>query len=51
MKKVGIIVCAISLHANAIDKTEVLPFIQISKNSFIDTIGLQNQGYALMTFT
>jgi len=49
-KKVKIIVCAMSLNANAIDKTEVLPFIQISKNSFIDTIGLQNQGYALMTF-
>lgn len=49
-KKVKIIVCAMSLNANAIEKKEVLPFIQISKNSFIDTIGLQNQGYALMTF-
>lgn len=49
-KKVKIIVCAMSLNANAIDNKEVLPFIQISKNSFIDTIGLQNQGYALMTF-
>jgi len=49
-KKVKIIVCAMSLDANAIEKKEVLPFIQISKNSFIDTIGLQNQGYALMTF-
>jgi len=49
-KKVKIVVCAMSLNANAIDKKEVLPFIQISKNSFIDTIGLQNKGYALMTF-
>jgi len=49
-KKVKVIVCAMSLNANAIDEKEVLPFIQISKNSFIDTIGLQNKGYALMTF-
>lgn len=49
-KKVKIIVCAMSLNANAIDQNEVLPFIKISKNSFIDTIGLQNKGYALMTF-
>ena len=49
-KKVKIIVCAMSLNANAIDKKEVLPFIHVSKNSFIDTIGLQNKGYALMTF-
>ena len=49
-KKVKIIVCAMSLNAHAIDKKEVLPFIQISKNSFIDTIYLQNKGYALMTF-
>lgn len=49
-KKVKIIVCAMSLNANAIEKKEVLPFIQISENSFIDTIGLQNKGYALMTF-
>jgi intracellular sulfur oxidation DsrE/DsrF family protein len=49
-RKVKIIVCAMSLNAHAIDKKEVLPFIQISKNSFIDTIYLQNKGYALMTF-
>lgn len=49
-KKVKIIVCAMSLNANAIEKKEVLPFIHISKNSFIDTIDYQNQGYALMTF-
>ncbi len=49
-KKVKIIVCAMSLNAHAIDKKEVLPFINISKNSFIDTIYFQNKGYALMTF-
>lgn len=49
-KNVKIIACAMSLSANAIDKKEVLPFIQIVKNSFIDTIYYQNLGYALMTF-
>jgi len=49
-KKVKIIVCAMSLNANTIEDKEVLPFIHISENSFIDTIGLQNKGYALMTF-
>lgn len=49
-KKVKIIVCAMSLNANAIENKEVLLFIHISENSFIDTIGLQNKGYALMTF-
>lgn len=49
-KNVKIIACAMSLNANAIDKEEVLPFIQIVKNSFLDTIYYQNKGYALMTF-
>lgn len=49
-KNVKIIACAMSLDANAIDKEEVLPFIQIVKNSFLDTIYYQNKGYALMTF-
>ena len=49
-KKVKIIVCAMSLDANAIEKKEVLPFIEISKNTFIDTIGFQNRAYALLTF-
>lgn len=49
-KNVKIIACAMSLRANAIEKKEVLPFIQIVKNSFIDTIHYQNIGYALMTF-
>lgn len=49
-KNVRIIACAMSLSANAIDKKEVLPFIQIVKNSFIETIYYQNLGYALMTF-
>jgi len=47
---VKIIVCAMSLNAAAIEQEDVLPFIQISENSFIDTIGYQNRGYALMTF-
>ena len=49
-KKVKVIACAISLNANAIEEKEVLPFIEISKNSFLDTIRFQNNGYALMTF-
>jgi intracellular sulfur oxidation DsrE/DsrF family protein len=49
-KNVKIIACAMSLSANAIDKSEVLPFINISENSFIDTIKYQNSGYALMSF-
>jgi len=49
-KNVKIIVCAMSLSANAIEQEEVLPFIHISKNSFLDTIKYQNEGYAIMTF-
>jgi len=49
-KKVKVVVCAMSLNANAIETKEVLPFVKISPNSFIDTIGYQNEGYALMTF-
>jgi len=49
-KGVKITVCAISLNANTIEEEDVLAFIKISENSFIDTIGYQNDGYALMTF-
>lgn len=49
-KNVKIIVCAMSLNANTIEEEDVLPFVKISKNSFIETIGYQNDGYALMTF-
>ena len=49
-KRVSVTACAMSLEANAIEKTDVLPAIKISKNSFIDTIAYQNDGYALMTF-
>jgi len=49
-KNVKIVACAMSLNASAIEKTDVLPFIEVSENSFIDTIGYQNSGYALMTF-
>ncbi|QOY52133.1 DsrE family protein [Candidatus Sulfurimonas baltica] len=49
-KGVDVTVCAMSLNANTIDKDYVLPFVKISENSFIDTIGYQNDGYALMTF-
>jgi len=49
-KGVEVTVCAMSLNANTIEKEDVLPFIRISKNSFIETIGYQNNGYALMTF-
>ena len=49
-KNVKVIACAMSLQANAIDKTDVLSFVEISPNSFIDTIAYQNDGYALMSF-
>jgi len=49
-KEVKVTVCAISLNANTIEKEDVLPFVRISENSFIDTIAYQNDGYALMTF-
>ena len=49
-KNVKIVACAMSLSANAIEKADVLPFVEVSPNSFIDTIGYQNDGYALMTF-
>jgi len=47
---VKVVACAMSLNAKAIKKEDVLEFVKISENSFIDTIGLQNDGYALMTF-
>jgi len=49
-KKVETIACAMSLNANGIDPDEVVPFVRISEDSFIDTIGYQNDGYALMLF-
>lgn len=49
-KGVKVIACAMSLEANAIKEDEVLAFVTISKNSFIDTIFYQNMGYALMSF-
>jgi len=39
-----------SLENNGLEQADVLPFVRISPNSFIDTIGYQNNGYALMTF-
>lgn len=47
---VKVTVCAMSLVSNSIDKKDVVDFVHISPNSFIDTIGYQNDGYALMTF-
>lgn len=49
-KNVEVVACAMSLNASAIAKQDVLPFVKISENSFIDTIAYQNGGYALMTF-
>lgn len=49
-KGVKTTVCEMSLHANAMEKEDVLEFIDISENSFLDTISYQNDGYAIMTF-
>ena len=47
-RKVEVVACAIAMEAAAIDEEDILPFIRISPNSYIDTIGYQNRGYALM---
>ncbi len=47
---VEIVACAMSLDANALEQEDILPFVRISENSFIDTVGYQNLGYAVMTF-
>ncbi len=49
-KNISITVCAMSLAKKSIIKEDILPFIHISPNSFLDTIRYQNEGYALMTF-
>ncbi|MDA3909299.1 MAG: DsrE family protein [Sulfurimonas sp.] len=49
-RDVKVVACAMSLKSKAIEKEDVLDFVKISPNSFIDTIGYQNDGYALMTF-
>jgi intracellular sulfur oxidation DsrE/DsrF family protein len=49
-KDFEIVACAMSLENNGLDQEDILPFVRISPNSFIDTIGYQNNGYALMTF-
>lgn len=45
-----VVACAISLKRNLIEQNDVLDFITISPNSFIDTIAYQNDGYAIITF-
>ena len=47
---VKIIACEMSLVSNAIEKTDVLKFVTVTPNSFIETIAYQNSGYAIMTF-
>jgi intracellular sulfur oxidation DsrE/DsrF family protein len=49
-KNVKVIACSMSLQANDIDQDDLLPFVEVSDNSFIETIKYQNDGYALMTF-
>lgn len=49
-RDVKVSVCAMSLNTYGIEKEEVLEYIKISSNSFLDTIAYQNDGYALMTF-
>jgi len=47
-KGVEAVACAIALEGFGIDREDVVPFMRISENSYIDTIGYQNRGYALM---
>ncbi len=48
--KIKAYVCAMSLEAGGIDAESILPNITISKNSYMETIKYQNEGYAIMTF-
>jgi len=45
-----VVTCAMSLKRNGIPHKDVLDFVHISKNSYIDAIKYQNDGYAIMTF-
>lgn len=47
---VKVIACSMSLQSSDIDEDDVLPFVTISDNSFIETIMYQNEGYAFMAF-
>jgi intracellular sulfur oxidation DsrE/DsrF family protein len=49
-KNVKVIACSMSLQSNDIEEDDVLPFVTISDNSFIETIMYQNEGYAFMAF-
>ena len=49
-KKLKAITCEMSLKRNAIEKNEVLDYVEISENSYIDAITYQNDGFAIMTF-
>ncbi|MDD3591489.1 MAG: DsrE family protein [Sulfurovum sp.] len=49
-KNVKVIACSMSLQSHVIDENDLLPFVAVSDNSFIEAIMYQNEGYALMTF-
>lgn len=49
-KNVKVIACSMSMQSHVIDEEDLLPFVAISENSFIEAIMYQNEGYALMTF-
>lgn len=47
---VKVIACSMSLQSNDIEEEDLLPFVTVSDNSFIETIMYQNEGYAFMAF-
>ncbi|MFT7879815.1 MAG: DsrE family protein [Sulfurimonas sp.] len=49
-KNVKVIACSMSLQSNDIDEDDLLPFVEVSDNSFVETIKYQNEGFSLMTF-
>jgi intracellular sulfur oxidation DsrE/DsrF family protein len=49
-KNFKVTACSMSLQSNEIDEDDVLSFVAVSDNSFVDTIKYQNDGYALMSF-
>jgi len=46
--KVEVVACAIAMNAFGIGRKAAVPFMRISENGYIDVIGYQNRGYALM---
>lgn len=49
-KNVKIYACSMAMQSNGVDEDEILPFVKVSDNSFVETVMYQNEGYAFMPF-